>query len=130
MIEQAPILIVGCPRSGTSMIGGAINICGAFRGELVGRGMFENNRILQEIVEPYFIDMGADLVCFSGGKGIRGPQSSGILCGKKDLICSAALQSLDMAVEPFPDWNPPADFISINTPFCRPVVLTSSLNLK
>ena len=60
MIEQAPILIVGCPRSGTSMIGGAINICGAFRGELVGRGMFENNRILQEIVEPYFIDMGAD----------------------------------------------------------------------
>ncbi len=60
MIEQAPILIVGCPRSGTSMIGGALNLCGVFRGELVGRGMFENNKILEEIVEPYFLSMGAD----------------------------------------------------------------------
>ena len=58
-----------------------------------------------------FVDMGADLVCISGGKGIRGPQGSGILCGKRDLICSAALQMLDMAVESFPDWNPPRDFI-------------------
>jgi len=58
-----------------------------------------------------FIDMGADLVCISGGKGIRGPQGSGILCGKRDLICSAALQMLDMAVESFPEWNPPGDFI-------------------
>jgi len=47
--------------------------------------------------------MGADLVCFSVGKGIRGPQSSGILCGKRDLICSAAMQMLDMTVESFPD---------------------------
>lgn len=58
-----------------------------------------------------FVDMGADLVCISGGKGIRGPQSSGILCGKRDLICSAAMQMLDMTVESFPDWNPPSDFI-------------------
>ena len=38
-----------------------------------------------------FISMGADMVTFSGGKGIRGPQSTGILCGKKELIESAYL---------------------------------------
>jgi len=57
-----------------------------------------------------FIDAGADLVCFSGGKGIRGPQASGILCGRKDLICSAVMQMLDMAIKPFDDWEPPTEF--------------------
>ncbi len=47
-----------------------------------------------------FIDSGVDLVAFSGGKNIRGPQSTGILCGKKDLILSAALQHQDMDVFP------------------------------
>ena len=44
----------------------------------------------------YFIEKGADLVAYSGGKAIKGPQSSGILCGKKEYISSVALQSLDM----------------------------------
>jgi uncharacterized pyridoxal phosphate-dependent enzyme len=35
--------------------------------------------------------MGFDLVCISGGKAICGPQSTGILMGKKDLIAAARL---------------------------------------
>lgn len=33
--------------------------------------------------------MGFDLVCFSGGKGLMGPQSSGLLLGRADLIAAA-----------------------------------------
>jgi hypothetical protein len=47
-----------------------------------------------------FISQGADLVAFSGGKHIQGPQSTGILCGKKNLILSASLQQQDMDVFP------------------------------
>lgn len=36
-----------------------------------------------------YTKMGFDLVCFSGGKGIRGPQSAGLLLGSKDLIRAA-----------------------------------------
>src|SRR6478752_6436056 len=33
--------------------------------------------------------MGVDLYCFSGGKGLSGPQCSGLLLGRKDLIEAA-----------------------------------------
>lgn len=38
-----------------------------------------------------YTTMGADLVVISGGKGLEGPQSTGILAGRKDLIEAAAL---------------------------------------
>jgi L-seryl-tRNA(Ser) seleniumtransferase len=38
-----------------------------------------------------WISWGADLVIYSGGKGIRGPQDSGLLAGRKDLIAAAAM---------------------------------------
>ncbi len=40
-----------------------------------------------------YTDMGFDLVCFSGGKGLRGPQSCGLLLGRKDLIAAARLNA-------------------------------------
>ena len=40
-----------------------------------------------------FTKMGFDLVAFSGGKGIRGPQSAGLLLGRKDLIKAARIHT-------------------------------------
>ena len=45
-----------------------------------------------------YTEAGADLVAFSGGKTIRGPQASGFLAGRADLIVSVGLQQQDMDV--------------------------------
>ena len=57
-----------------------------------------------------FVDTGADLIAFSGGKAILGPQSTGLLLGSKAHIASVALQHLDQD-ERFDVWEPPTDFI-------------------
>ncbi len=52
------------------------------------------------------VALGADLVCFSGGKAIGGPQASGILAGRADLVGSALAQQLDMDIRA-EAWTPP-----------------------
>ena len=64
--QVSPILITGCARSGTSMVAGAINICGAFGGDMRGpnrnnkKGMYENTKIVNRIVKPYLRKHGYD----------------------------------------------------------------------
>lgn len=57
-----------------------------------------------------FFEQGADLVAFSAGKSIRGPQSTGYLVGRADLVASAAVQHLSDGYTA-DTWNPPAGFI-------------------
>jgi L-seryl-tRNA(Ser) seleniumtransferase len=40
-----------------------------------------------------YTKMGFDLVTFSGGKGIRGPQNAGLLLGRADLIATAQMNN-------------------------------------
>jgi L-seryl-tRNA(Ser) seleniumtransferase len=54
----------------------------------------------------WFTEQGADMVAFSGGKAIRGPQTTGILAGRADLIESVAAQHLDMHAAG-EVWDPP-----------------------
>jgi L-seryl-tRNA(Ser) seleniumtransferase len=66
-----------------------------------------------------FIDEGADLVCFSGGKAIGGPQSSGILAGRRALVASALMQMLDLDL-PEAQFRLPPEFAGNDAPLYLP----------
>lgn len=44
-----------------------------------------------------YTKMGFDLVTFSGGKGMRGPQNAGLLLGRKDLITAAIANDMPIS---------------------------------
>ncbi len=60
-----------------------------------------------------FVDEGADMVVFSGGKAIRGPQSTGILAGREEYVRSAAAQHLDMHAHE-DAYVPPEDLVDVD----------------
>lgn len=62
-----------------------------------------------------FVSMGVDLVAISGGKGIRGPQASGLLFGRRDLIAAASLNyftpGFNAEYVTYEQWDPPPSLI-------------------
>lgn len=61
MIEKSPILVTGAARSGSGMIAGLFNKCGAFGGEMSNkRGLYENDKIREVLVKPYLRRCKAD----------------------------------------------------------------------
>jgi D-glucosaminate-6-phosphate ammonia-lyase len=62
-----------------------------------------------------FSEEGASLIAFSGGKAIRGPQGTGILCGREDLVASALIQMLDLDILP-ETWAPPEGLLARHFP--------------
>ena len=115
----AKLVLYGSEHEGTTdQLEAAINentACVAFvimPFGLTGVGLEETIRVAHERGVPVIVDaaaelppranlskfhkMGADMVAFSGGKGIGGPQSSGLLAGKADLVEAAVMNSLNL----------------------------------
>lgn len=57
-----------------------------------------------------FIEAGADAVAFSGGKAVRGPQTTGILAGTREIVEPAALLQLPSDTHEAL-WDPPETLI-------------------
>ena len=73
-----PVLIVGLPRSGTSLVAGSLMHCGLWLGRTVGgnvhnpKGYFENAAIREGVVKPILERLGADPL------GVRSLPRSGV----------------------------------------------------
>lgn len=93
-MKQSPILITGCARSGTSLVAGVINICGAFGGHTGPgnkwneKGLFENMRI-REIDKAYLRSIGVDP---KGQKPLPNTSKLSIPSDWKDKIQGAIIQ--------------------------------------
>jgi L-seryl-tRNA(Ser) seleniumtransferase len=72
-------------------------------------GRLDNPAHLKEYVAQQ-----PDLICFSGGKHIRGPQASGFVCGRRALISALAFQHLDMDFTP-EVWTAPRDLLPLES---------------
>lgn len=64
--DAQPILVLGIPRSGTSMIAGALHHCGAWIGKTVPggpsnpEGFFENVALRERVLKPMLAQQGVD----------------------------------------------------------------------
>lgn len=67
-----------------------------------------------------FVAEGADLVAYSAGKDLRGPQAAGFLAGRADLIASVALQHQDFAANDG-TWDTHAPLLSPGHDLGRPM---------
>jgi hypothetical protein len=63
MIDSSPIIITGVPRSGSSIVAGIVNLCGAFGGDMrLHPGVYENGAIQRLIENAYLESNGFDVM--------------------------------------------------------------------
>ncbi len=107
-INEQTVAILNLPRGGISLVD-TVAVARKHNIPVVvdGAGRLDNPDNLRA-----FIAQGADLVVYSGGKYIRGPQASGFVCGRRDLIAAIAWQHLDMdAVQEV--WTAPRELLGV-----------------
>jgi len=66
LVDQDPIIITGCARSGTSLTAGIIHLSGIWGGKVLGptpanpKGQFENREIIDKVEKVYLSSIGMD----------------------------------------------------------------------
>lgn len=86
---KSPIFVLGMPRSGTSMVAGALNICGAWTGSTVPadsasnpKGFFEHTILREHVTKKILTNIGCDPL---GVRKIPPMELPGEVPGLKDL---------------------------------------------